>query len=118
MKPSIRHFKLACALAIFNLAAMPAAAAPAGFTNKPFVYRADDKKLSDVLQDFASSQGVPAVVDAGVTGSVNASINSQPEEFLKAMSRTYGVIWYFDGTTLFVYPARSMQSKVFRMRGY
>ncbi|KQU80550.1 hypothetical protein ASE08_26550 [Rhizobacter sp. Root16D2] len=97
----------------------PAAAADATpFSGKRFVYRADGKKLPDVLQDFAASQGIPVVVDSGVDGSVNANFNTRPEDFLNAMTRTYGVIWYFDGTTLFVYPSRAMQSRVFRMRGY
>jgi len=97
----------------------PAAAASATpFSGKRFVYRADGKKLSDVLQDFASSQDMPIVVDSGVDGTVNANFNTRPEDFLNAMTRTYGVIWYFDGTTLFIYPSRAMQSRVFRMRGY
>jgi len=100
-------------------ATQPAAAAPASpFGGKRFVYRADGKKLIDVLQDFAASQDLPVVVDSGVEGSVNANFNSRPEDFLNAMTRTYGVIWYFDGTTLFIYPSRAMQSRVFRMRGY
>ena len=107
-------------IAAAALASMqPAAAADATpFSGKRFVYRADGKKLPDVLQDFAASQGIPVVVDSGVDGSVNANFNTRPEDFLNAMTRTYGVIWYFDGTTLFVYPSRAMQSRVFRMRGY
>lgn len=107
-------------IAAAALAALqPAAAADATpFSGKRFVYRADGKKLPDVLQDFAASQGIPVVVDSGVDGSVNANFNTRPEDFLNAMTRTYGVIWYFDGTTLFVYPSRAMQSRVFRMRGY
>lgn len=88
------------------------------FAGKKFVYRAEGKKLPDLLQDFAASQSMPIVVDAGVEGVVNADFNTKPEDFLNALSRTYGIIWYFDGTTLFVYPSRAMQSKVFRMRGY
>ncbi|HEX7638872.1 MAG TPA: type III secretion system outer membrane ring subunit SctC, partial [Burkholderiaceae bacterium] len=97
----------------------PAAAAPRSpFADRRFVYRADGKKLSEVLQDFAASQDLPVVVDPGVTGTVNANFNERPQEFLDTLSRTYGVIWYFDGTTLFVYPSQAMESKVFRMRGY
>lgn len=95
----------------------PASAAPP-FSSKHFVYHAEGKKLSEVFQDFAASENLPVVVDAGVDGTVNADFNARPEEFLNAMSRTYGIIWYFDGTTLFIYPASAMQSRVFRMRGY
>jgi len=93
-------------------------AVAASFSTKKFVYRANNKKLADVLQDFAASQSLPIVIDPGVDGTVNADFNAKPEDFLNAMTRTYGVIWYHDGTTLFVYPASAMQSRVFRMRGY
>jgi len=88
------------------------------WSDKKFVYRADGKRLSEVLQDFAAAQAVPVVVDAGVEGAVNADFNSRPEEFLAALSKSYGLIWYFDGVTLFIYPSRMMASRVFRMRGY
>lgn len=105
-------FIAAGALAI---AAVPDAAA---WSDKKFVYRADGKRLSEVLQDFAAAQSVPVVIDAGVEGAVNAEFNSKPEDFLGAVSKSYGLIWYFDGVTLFVYPSRMMASRVFRMRGY
>ena len=106
------------ALALVAAAAFPPALAGLPPSTKKFVYRAEGKKLADVLQDFAASQDMPIVVDAGVEGNVNGNFKTSPEEFLNAMTRTYGVIWYHDGTTLFVYPSRAMQSKVFRMRGY
>ncbi|AKJ27835.1 type III secretion system outer membrane ring subunit SctC [Caldimonas brevitalea] len=99
-------------------AALPPAFGETAFSNKRFVYRADGKKLNEVFQDFAASQSLPLVIDDGVAGTVNAEFNAKPEEFLNAMSRTYGVIWYFDGTTLFIYPSKAMSSRVFRMRGY
>ncbi len=107
---------LLCAAAM----ALPttSSAATGGFSDRPFVYRANDKKLGELLQDFASSQNIPVVVDPGVNGIVNSNINAKPLEFLNMLSRTYGIIWYYDGTTLFIYPASAMQSKVFTMRGY
>jgi type III secretion protein C len=107
----------AALVATVTVGGAPALAA-SPFGAKKFVYRAEGKKLSDVLQDFAASQDVPIVVDASIDGTVNAEFNTRPEEFLNAMTRTYGVIWYHDGTTLFIYPSKAMQSKVFRMRGF
>jgi type III secretion protein C len=88
------------------------------WANKKFTYRADSKKLAEVFQDFAASQSVPVVVDAGVEGNVSASFNASADSFLNAMSKTYGVIWYFDGVTLFVYPSGAIQNRVFRLRGF
>lgn len=108
---------LLCA-AVLATTSLSAAAVHSGLPDKKFVYRADGKKLAEVLQDFAASVSVPVVVDPAVDGTVSASFNSTPEIFLNAISKTYGVIWYFDGVTLFVYPSRVMQSRLFRMRGF
>jgi type III secretion protein C len=99
-------------------AAVAGAATRSAWANKKFTYRADGKKLAEVFQDFAASQSVPVVVDAGVEGNVSASFNASADSFLNAMSKTYGVIWYFDGVTLFVYPSGTMQNRVFRLRGF
>jgi type III secretion protein C len=106
------------ALTTTSWAVTPAAAtASRGWADKKFTYRADGKKLAEVFQDFAASQSVPVVVDAGVEGNVSASFDGSGDSFLKAMGKTYGVIWYFDGVTLFVYPSGAMQSRTFRLRG-
>lgn len=85
---------------------------------KRFVYRAEGKRLADVLQDFAASQGWPAVVGDGVDGVVSASFDTTPEGFLNAISKAYGVLWYHDGTALYLYPSSAIQSRLFRLKGY
>lgn len=92
-------------------------AARAGTVRK-FVYRAEGKRLSEVLQDFAASQGRPCVVGDGVEGVVNASFDTTPQQFLQAVSKAYGILWYDDGTALFFYPGRSIQSRLFQLKGY
>jgi type III secretion protein C len=89
-----------------------------GARSQRFVYRAESKRLSEVLQDFAASQNMPAVVGDGVEGVVNASFDTTPQEFLKAVSKAYGILWYNDGSALFFYPARAIQSRLFRLKGY
>jgi type III secretion protein C len=85
---------------------------------KRFVYRAEGRRLADVLQDFAASQGLPGVVGDGVEGVVNASFDTTPEKFLNAISKAYGILWYHDGTALYFYPAKAVQSRLFRLKGY
>jgi type III secretion protein C len=83
-----------------------------------FVYRAEGKRLSEVLQDFAASQSLPVIVADGVEGVVNANFDTPPENFLKAISKAYGILWYHDGTALYFYPAKAIQSRLFRLKGY
>jgi type III secretion protein C len=83
-----------------------------------FTYRAEKKRLSEVLQDFASSQSLPAVIAEGLDGSVTGDFNSPPEAFLDALSKTYGLLWYHDGAALYFYPSSAIQSRLFRLKGF
>src|SRR5438105_1143421 len=86
--------------------------------NPRFVYEANGKRLSEVLQDFAASERLPAVIAEGVDGVVHGTFKASPDAFLDAMARTYGLVWYHDGTALFVYPSKAMQSRLFRLKGF
>lgn len=85
---------------------------------KQFVYNAGAKRLPDVLQDFGAVLDVPVIVSDGVEGTVNGKFDLTPVSFLDLMSSAFGLTWYFDGTALFVYPARASQSKVILLRDF
>lgn len=95
----------------------PAEARELVFQSKRFVYKAENKPLADVMRDFAASQSIPIIVADGVTGVVNASFDLPPQGFLKTVSLTFGVIWYFDGVMLYVYPSQVMQTQFFKVKG-
>lgn len=92
--------------------------APAAWVEKRFVYRADNKRLGDVLQDFAASQALPAVVAEDLEGVVNGNFDVKIDVFLDSMARTYNFLWYHDGSALYFYPGRAMQSRMFRLKGF
>ncbi|WP_431257370.1 type III secretion system outer membrane ring subunit SctC [Roseateles chitinivorans] len=83
-----------------------------------FVYKAEGKRVNEVLLDFAASQGLPAVLAEGIDGMVQANFDTTPDKFLDSMNRAYGVIWYHDGTALYFYPAGAVQSRLFRLKGF
>lgn len=83
-----------------------------------FVYTATNRRLTDVLRDFAASQSVPAVLADGIDGVVSASFDITPREFLDAISKAYGILWYQDGAAYYFYPAKAIQSRLFRLKGY
>ena len=85
---------------------------------KPFVYKAESRKLPELLQEFAASLSIPVIVAEGVDGTVNGKFNLSPSSFLDLMSSAYGLTWYFDGNVLFVYPSRANQSKVIFLRDF
>jgi type III secretion protein C len=115
---ALTRLAAALLLGIASTTALAAPASAAAWQEKTFVYSAEGKKLTDVLQDFAASQSIPIVIDSGVEGTVNGQFKLGPQAFLAAMQKTFGLIWYFDGVTMYIYPSRAMQSKVFRLRGY
>ena len=110
---TIALFASVLAIAIFT---MPSRASD--LPAKPFVYKAESRKLPELLQDFAASLSLPVIVAEGVDGTVNGKFNLSPSSFLDLMSSAYGLTWYFDGNVLFVYPARAMQSKVIFLREF
>lgn len=98
--------------------ALPSRDSGMQWRSKRFVYKAEGKRLTEVLVDFAASQGMAAVVAEGVEGVVQASFDATPNEFLNAVSKAYGLIWYCDGGAIYFYPSRAIQSRIFRLKGY
>ena len=103
-----------CILLFNGTAAMAVTELP----KKPFVYKADSRKLPDVLQDLAATMELPITIAEGVDGTVNGKFNLTPASFLDLMSSAYNLTWYFDGSALFVYPSRANQSKVLFLRDF
>jgi type III secretion protein C len=84
---------------------------------KSFVYDARQVALDELLRDFAGAMGLPIVIAQGVTGTVNARFATTPRAFLDLISRSFGLIWYYDGGAVYVYPSAQMQSRLFKLSG-
>lgn len=83
-----------------------------------FVYEAAGRPLPEVLRDFGGVQGIPVVVSDGVEGKVQGNFDTDPDKFLDAISKSFGLIWYYDGAGLYIYPSKQMQNRMFRIQGY
>jgi type III secretion protein C len=112
---TLRAGLILAAIAVFQPAAILHAAE---LSQKTFVYKAETRKLPDVLQDFAANMELPIFIADGVDGTVNGKFHLTPSSFLDLMSSAYGLTWYFDGHGLFVYPAKASQSKVLFLRDF
>lgn len=88
------------------------------FVRSRFLYRADGKRLPDVLRDFAASLSLPLIVADGVEGTVKGDFDMQGQQFLDTLCKAYGLTWYHDGIALYVYPSSAVQSKLFRLQGF
>ena len=83
---------------------------------KTFIYKAVNVQLLDLLRDFAGAQAVPLMVADGVSGVVNANFQLTPEAFLDTVSKAFGLIWYFDGVALYIYPSSQIQTRLLSLK--
>jgi type III secretion protein C len=116
------HFLL-CAGLMAAWLAVPAWAADLPRTGRPFRMEANEKPVGDFLRELAASQGVTAVIDAKVSGTISgrfAITGSQPgavQMVLSNICAANGLTWYYDGAFLFIDPAADTRSEVFTIAG-
>jgi type III secretion protein C len=90
---------------------------------RPFRMEANEKPVGDFLRELAASQGVTAVIDGKVGGTISgrfAITGSQPgavQMVLSNICAANGLTWYYDGAFLFVDPAADTRSEVFSILG-
>jgi type III secretion protein C len=95
-----------------------ALAAELNWRGRAFQTVVADKKLTDFLRELAASQGTTAVIDPKVEGTISgrfaidARTPSAARKVLEDVSANYGLIWYFDGTLLFIEPASEARDEV------
>ncbi len=69
--------------------------------------------LAMLLMDFCSSMGIKAIIDPGVKGKVNGRFKDYtPQNFFRQIVDAYGLIAYYDGQVLFLYPSSKATSRL------
>ena len=108
--------RMLAVLAVSIGAAVPAPAAEMTWGTKKVVYAAvEPKDLRVFLRDFAAQQGVGVFVDPEVKGELTGSFDLTPRSMMEVLGRKFGLMWYFDGRVLYVYPSTSVESSVIRL---
>ncbi len=93
----------------------PVQAAEVRWRTEKFAYVTKGQAVRDFLRQFGSSQGLTVVVDPAVEGTVVGNFNLTPQSMLEFVSTTFGLIWYFDGNVLYVYPSSEARSQILRL---
>jgi type III secretion protein C len=93
----------------------PAQAAEVRWRTEKFAYVTKGQAVRDFLRQFGSSQGLTVVVDPAVEGTVVGNFNLTPQSMLEFVSTTFGLIWYYDGNVLYVYPSSEARSQILRL---
>lgn len=100
------------------LAALPAGALASGipWRPEPIERYYERKELRELLQELASSQGITAVIDPEVKGTVVGRFLLPAELLFRQMVSTHGLIYFFQGNVLYVYPASAAVSEIVRLK--
>jgi type III secretion protein C len=109
----LRRVTAVCLCSLLTATAVQAADVP--WRKEKFSYMTRGQSLRDFLRHFGASQGLTVVVDPAVEGSVVGSYNMTPPSVLDMLSVQHGLIWYYDGNILYVYPAGQAQNQTVRL---
>lgn len=101
------------------LAALLAALAGAGLTaepkwpREPYTHVAQDEFLRDLLADFGTDNGIRTVVSRKISDKVSGRFEGvAPRQFITKICAAYGLVWYFDGSSLFFYKAGDVRTRI------
>ena len=79
-------------------------AGPLDWLNEPYGYLANNESLRSLLYEFGTALGVPVIVSTRISVIANDEIPLMPaEDFLAEVHSRFGLIWVYDGTTLYLY---------------
>ena len=77
---------------------------------------AKDEDIRKVLEGFAANLGIPIKMSAALKGRVNGKISERPGAFLQKLANVYNIMWYYDGSVLFVYSSEEVVTKIVRVK--
>jgi type III secretion protein C len=105
--------KICCLVSLLLLAYTPGV--PAGYQqmNQNVSLYAREQNIAQFLQELFGQIGLPVVVDDAVQGNVNGTFVDVPaSEVFKNISRSFGLVKYYDGAVVYVYTSNSMTRKI------
>ena len=79
-------------------------AASLPWNDKPYSHYSDQEPLSEMMKTLAANQGTPITLSPKVNDVVSMHYkNSTSKKIFEELVRTYGLIWYYDGESVFIY---------------
>lgn len=104
---------LGCGLLVLTAATVHAAPVP--WAQARFQYSTSGSTLAAALAELGRDEQVSISLEAGLAGQVVGRFNLAPQQFLELLARTYGLSWYYDGTTLQVTSAAAVRTAALRL---
>jgi len=79
----------------------------------PYKYVVIEQDLKDVLVEFGRNIDVPVKVSDEVKGRLRGQLpTGTAEEFIKRLTSSYGLVWYYDGSVLHFNAATEIKTEV------
>ncbi len=79
---------------------------------------ANSELIGDLLREFANDQSLPIVISEKVQGTVSGQFGpAPPRQFLDEVTSKNGLIWAWDGSTIYVYRSDEIRSEILPIRG-
>ena len=109
--------KQTVALLATSLACQAIAAEPA-WPTAPYGYVVVDQDLRTVLLQFGSNIGTRIALSEAVQGRVHGRLPAlPPREFLEQLAQSYGLDWFYDGTTLCISATDETETRFVALAG-
>lgn len=94
----------------------PRAAEPK-WSKEMYSHTAQDESLRDLLIDFAGASGIKTVISRRISDRVSGRFDSQePRKFIDRICRAYGLVWYYDGYSLYFYKAGEVRTRIMSLQ--
>jgi type III secretion protein C len=101
--------------ACFLASALGASAAPIPFDDRNLSLTAREQPIASFLQDLFGQLDLPVNVSPSVKGQVSGSFNGPAQKVLRDVSRSFGLVTYFDGAVVHVVSAGDITSRTFNV---
>ena len=110
-----RVYGQGCLLVVLLASIAGAARVPWQSTNYEHV--ATNQSIVELLREFAADQGVAISLSENVAGTVSGRFGPMPPgAFFDQITRSNGLVWYFDGHSLHVFRSDELQSLMIPVR--
>jgi len=78
----------------------------------PYNHFAQSEDLRDLLKNFMATQGIHAVVNDDIDGTISGHFqNIDPQAFFDGMMTANALVWFYDGSNLYIDPVAYVQPK-------
>lgn len=90
-------------------------AAPIPWSTQVVSYNAERRPVSQVLRDVLATQPFPVVIATDLRGEVTGQFNEPAQQVVSKLAAAYGVVWFFDGTVLYLSHISDLRSELIEL---